>query len=125
MQRLFVTVRSRNPSSVAAGGACPNASGDPTVVRAPWRDRPIRIVEPFISESSADQFGLNFERRSSAGTSAADFVCKDCVNASAAEIRKLRVESPMRLFRQLTMTASADKPMISVVPEVGVEPTRF
>ena len=35
------------------------------------------------------------------------------------------MESPMRLIRGPGNLASTDKPMILLVPEVGVEPTRF
>ena len=41
------------------------------------------------------------------------------------KIRLANIESPLRLPARAYMPTSIDKPMISVVPEVGVEPTRF
>ena len=55
----------------------------------------------------------------------ADFLCKECVTGVAGKIRSARIESPLRLSVYAYMPASIDKLMISVVPEVGVEPTRF
>jgi hypothetical protein len=51
---------------------------------------------------------------------------KECVNVLAHAISMLRGESPMRLFRHgVQNRVGTDKPNIHVVPEVGVEPTRF
>jgi len=55
----------------------------------------------------------------------ADFLCKECVTGVAGKIRSARIESPLRLSAYAYMPTGIDKPMISVVPEVGVEPTRF
>ncbi|MDB6106940.1 MAG: hypothetical protein JWO52_6939 [Gammaproteobacteria bacterium] len=55
----------------------------------------------------------------------ADFMCKECVTARAGKISLAGIESPLRLSAGAYMPASRNKPMISVVPEVGVEPTRF
>jgi hypothetical protein len=55
----------------------------------------------------------------------ADFLCKECVTGVAGKIRSARTESPLRLSAYASMPVSIDKLMISVMPEVGVEPTRF
>ena len=59
---------------------------------------------------------MKLGRVPSAGTSAVDFVCKECVSGLACAIWNLRAESPVRLFRQRATRASTDKPMIPVVP---------
>jgi hypothetical protein len=62
---------------------------------------------------------------SNAEVDAADFMCKECVAALPGKIRAAGVESPLSQSSGANMPASIDKPMISVVPEVGVEPTGF
>jgi hypothetical protein len=59
-------------------------------------------------------------------SSAADFMCKECVSVPAYVIRFFCNESPMRLLRPgVQSRVSTHEPVIHVVPEVGVEPTRF
>jgi hypothetical protein len=48
-------------------------------------------------------------------------MCKECVTALIRTVSLLRIESPMRLLRASAVSAHK----IYVVPEVGVEPTRF
>ena len=50
-------------------------------------------------------------------------MCNECVTALIRTINWLCIESPMRLPQQVAV--SAHNPKIYVVPEVGVEPTRF
>jgi hypothetical protein len=59
-------------------------------------------------------------------SSAADFMCKECVSVLAYAISLLCTESPMRLVRRgVQSRVNTHEPVIHVVPEVGVEPTRF
>jgi hypothetical protein len=54
------------------------------------------------------------------------FMCKECVSILACAISMLRRESPMRVAGRCAQSpVSTEKPNIHVVPEVGVEPTRF
>jgi hypothetical protein len=53
-------------------------------------------------------------------------MCKECVTALPRAFSLLRIENPMRLLRaKRSQAASVHKARIYVVPEVGVEPTRF
>jgi len=52
-------------------------------------------------------------------------MCKERVTAFAGKIRLAHIESPLRLSNGAYMLALTVKLLISVVPEVGVEPIRF
>ena len=65
-------------------------------------------------------------RQPSTDSSAADFLCKGCVSFSACTISVLQAENPLRLLRRYAQgPISTAKPRIYVVPEDGVEPSRF
>ena len=57
--------------------------------------------------------------------SAADFMCNECVIGFPGKSRSVRKESPLRLPVSAYMPASVYKSLIELVPEVGIEPTRF
>jgi hypothetical protein len=59
----------------------------------------IRLFRNQVTSDSDYDLRLGEGRACIYGTSAADFMCKECVTASARAIRLIHIESPMRLAR--------------------------